>query len=505
MRTRRIAALGAVVVLAAACGTTVKSGSGHSGGSSSNGLSMPSGPSQNSPTNGSSPSGANSGSGGALAGSGSGSGSSGGGSYAVGSSGSGTGGPGVTSKFVGANAPGVTNQTMYVGVEYSSQSAQADRAIGAAGAAPSYDFRNVFNAAVNYANTHGGFAGRKLQPLYFDFNVTTDTNTQDQSACAYWTQDNKVFAIASEDPLQIACAEKAGAVPISAPAATEATFQQNPHLVDPEATALDRQGSVTVSGLYRAGYFSGKLGLVTWDDPAYRATISNGYLPALSSHHITPAQIAYISVPQQLGAVADMTAAVSSAVQKFKALGIDHVIVQDGHAGVWAGDGLTLEWMNQAKSQGYYPRYGMNSGNNPGASINPSDEMNKGLAVDDVDYDKQYDQGWHANPARDLCYQIEAAAGYPVSSSNANDEGLASQACDAVFFLQRVVNGITTTINNNSFVAQAQTLGTGFAPALVYGAKLFQGRRDGGDMFRTEEYLSSCSCLQYQGPPAYVD
>jgi len=209
-------------------------------------------------------------------------------------------------------------------------------------------------------------------------------------------------------------------------------------------------------------------------------------------------------VPQQLGAVADMTAAVGSAVAKFKSLGIDHVIIQDGADGVWAGDGLTLEFMDQAKSQAYYPRYGQNGQNNPGASLNPSDEQNNALAVSQSDYDPTYDAGWHQNPARVSCFQLQGAAGYPVSSSNPNDEVTAASACDYIFFLQKVVNGLST-ITANGFVAQAQTLQTSFPNALVYGSKFLSGRRDGADEVRTEQYSSSCSCLKFQGGPYYPD
>ena len=55
------------------------------------------------------------------------------------------------------------------------------------------------------------------------------------------------------------------------------------------------------------GQVEGKLGLVTWDAPDYRYTITNGYLPALSSHGISPTDTAYITVAQQIGSVADMS------------------------------------------------------------------------------------------------------------------------------------------------------------------------------------------------------
>ena len=512
--TRRMAAVGAVLMLAAACGTTAKNAGGKSspsGGSSAGvggSVSASGGQTPGSSTPGGSSGGALSGSGsssGGLSSSGSASsGSSSGNSIGGASSGPGpVGAP--TSKFVAASAPGITNQTMYIGIGYSSSEGAADKAIGAAGAAPSYDARNVWNTSINYANSHGGFAGRTLQAIYYDDNVASDQTTQDQAACADYTQDHKVFAIITQTDLEVACAQNAGAIAEGAPGGgTEATFQKYPHLVDPDGIAFDRLGSLTVNGLFNAGYFTGKLGLVTWDDPNYRAAVTNGYLPALSSHHISPAQTVYISVPQQLGAVADMSAAVGSAVTKFKSLGIDHVIIQDGSAGVWAGDGLTLEWMDQAKSQGYYPRYGQNGYNNPGTTLNPSDQQNKALSINQIDYDPSYDTGWHANSARTSCFQIQARAGFPVSASNPEDEVTASFTCDYIFFLQRVVNGLSQ-ITADAFMSQAQTVGTAFSTAEVYGSKLVSGRRDGADEVRNAQYLSSCSCLKFQGAPYYAD
>jgi hypothetical protein len=258
---------------------------------------------------------------------------------------------------------------------------------------------------------------------------------------------------------------------------------------------------VTVNGLAKAHYFTGKLGLVTWDDPTYKLAMTDGYFPALAQNHVQVAQTAYIMVPQQIGALGDMTAAVSSAIAKFKSLGIDHVIIQDGPAGVWAGTGLTFEWMNQANSQRYYPRYGQNTDNSPGWDVLPADQMDHALAIDQSDYDKKFDEGWHVNRFREQCFKIQAEAGYPVASSNANDEFIAGISCDLTFFLQQVMNGGLSQITNDAFVNAAQRLGTSMPSAIVYGTKLSPGRRDGGSLVRTEEYLQSCRCLKYKGPP----
>jgi len=404
---------------------------------------------------------------------------------------------------VPSRAPGVTNTKVYIGVPYSSQSASADKAIGAAGASPSYDTRDVVNAAIDYANKNGGFAGRELAPLYFDYNLTDDSNTQDQASCAYWTQDHKVAAIYTASHVILnQCAENVGAIAVDTGSAVN--FSKFPHLVDAESIQLTRLGAVTTTGLQRAHYFTGKLGLVTWDDPNYRAAISDGYLPTLAKYGIKVWQKAYISVPQTFGAIGDMSAAVSSAVTKFRTLGIDHVIIQDGPAGVWSGAGLTLEWMDQAKSQHYYPRYGQNADNAPGFEVLPPDQMNNAIAVDNSDYDVKYDKGWHANPARDKCFKIEADAGYPVHSSNTNDEGIAGQVCDFVFLLQRAMNSVSV-ISNDTLVQAVTGLGKSFASAVVYGTKFYPGRRDGGDMVRNEIYKSSCRCLQFLGQPYWAD
>ena len=402
-----------------------------------------------------------------------------------------------------ASAPGVTATKIFVGLFYSSQSAAADRAIGAGGASPSYDTRDVYNAVINYANAHGGFGGRQLAPYFYDLNLTTDTSTQYQTACASFTQDHKVFALVSADDILNECAEKAGAVPVGGGAPTTQTYKKFPHLVDPDTMSMDRYATITTNGLAQAGYFAGKLGMVTWDDPNYRFTMTQGYMPALAAKGITPVDTAYIAVPQTLNALGDMTSAVSSAVTKFRAEGIDHIIIQDGHAGVWAGTGLTLEWMNQAKSQGYYPRYGQNAYNSPGSSILPADQMDKAVAVDFHDADVKYDEGWHPNAARDLCFKIQADAGFPVQSSNANDEGIAAQVCDLIFFLQRAINSVST-ITADTFTQAVAKFGTAFQPAFAYGSK-FAGNRDGGGMVRIEDYSAACQCLSYRGAPFYGD
>ena len=254
--------------------------------------------------------------------------------------------------------------------------------------------------------------------------------------------------------------------------------------------------------MHKAGYFSGKLGVVTWDDTKYRYALSQGLLPALSAHGITPTQTAYIMVPQTLGAVSDMSAAVSSAVTKFRTLGIDHVIVFDGPAGVWAGAGLTFEWMNQAESQKYYPRYGQNANNAPGWDVLPADQQDKAIAVLDSDFAPRFDQGWHQNKTRQKCFKIMADAGLPVADSNENDEGIAAQVCDIIFFVQAGMNA-SKVITADAFVQTIETFGRQWPAAAVYGTQFGAGQHDGSAAVRQAQYSQGCRCLTYKGAPYY--
>src|SRR5205807_4135767 len=136
-------------------------------------------------------------------------------------------------------------------------------------------------------------------------------NTEDQSTCAKFTQDNKVFVMAAGRDILDACAEHAGAVSYGSPtqnSATSQTYAKYPHLVDPWDASMDRLSAVTATGLYRAKYFAGKLGIVTWDDPIYRLALQNGYVATLAKYHIPIAQTAFVAVPQTVGSVGDSAA-----------------------------------------------------------------------------------------------------------------------------------------------------------------------------------------------------
>ncbi len=420
-----------------------------------------------------------------------------------GSSGTGTGGGTPTSSA--ATAPGITATEVFVGAPYFPDVGSTNQALGGGEAA---DQRGMYAAVAEEINKRGGIRGRKVVPIYFAYSATSNEpiESQSQAACEHWTQDNKVFAIFMRGPTILECARKAGALVTSGAGATGPVYRSNPHLVDPSGIRPERLGAATVRGLYDIGWGkpdaewpTGKVGIISWDDANYRYGVEHGHIPALKAVGVTATDIRYVTVPQTAGAIADASAAVSNAVLSFSSAGIDHVLIQDGPAGVFGGAGLTILFLNNAKSQQYYPRYGFNGDNAPAFSAYPTDQQHGMLAVDYLDYMPTQDDGMRPNPARERCFAILAEKG--ITPSDQNSYASASGVCDSMWFVERILGG-TGPLTRDAALRSAMSLGTSYASPVVYGTRLTNARRDGAALFRPAKYDDACTCMKYLGPPA---
>jgi hypothetical protein len=402
-------------------------------------------------------------------------------------------------------APGITKDKVYLGIAYFPDAATSNKAIGAAGANGG-DQRDYYNAVIKDLNDHGGVIGRKVEPVYFEIQSTSNEpiDSQLQRGCDTWTKDNKVFAITFRGRVLQECARKAGILITDGSGEASGTFDRLPNMIDPGNIALDRLGATTVSGLATQSYFkpaaewpTGKVGIITWDNANYRAGVNRGYLPALKKLGLT-APVSYVQIPQTVGNVSDSSAAVSSAVLKFRQAGIDHVLIQDGPAGVFGLGGLTLLFLQNAKSQQYFPRYGFNANNVPGFSIYPSDEQHGMLALDYGDYMPIQDQGISPNPARTRCLAIMKK--YGVTANDQTTYATAAEACETIWFIETLLKRAPEPTLRGA-IAAAEGLGTSFASTRVYGTRLGSGRHDGADLARNAKYDDACQCMKYTSRP----
>jgi hypothetical protein len=403
------------------------------------------------------------------------------------------------------DGPGVTATTINIAGVYCSSCAAGNEALGAADAS-SGDIRAEINAVVRYINAHGGVARRRLVPIWFDASIYQPADTTMQEMCAAWTQDSKVFiAQTSGFPILNECVAKAGMVGIDTGAVDEGTsavHKQFPASIDVTGPTIDRAMTVTIDGLNRQRYFDkGKLGIVTWDDPYYRWSIAHAAQPALARIGRRGVPVEYVPGPQQYSDMAATSAAVSSAVLRFRQQGIDHVVILDGVIGVCGGGCLVLEWMQQANSQRYTPRYGLNStsGLSGSAPTFPAEQMIGSVGVGWI---PTYDLTAADYPASKLpalgklCLRIMRDAGIDTSDIHTQ-----LAVCDQLFFVQQVLGKISGPLNQATALAAINAVGSSFLPAETFGAYLSSSRHDGMSHVANVIFVESCTCYRYIGTP----
>jgi hypothetical protein len=426
----------------------------------------------------------------------------------------GTGGTSTTGVSTGNNTlgPGITKTSIYVGLIDIKNSGAGNAALGAA-MGPPVDYRRPWDIVIKDLNSKGGIAGRKIVPVWASFDVTSSQtiDQQAQAACATWTQDHKVFAIlaGAQGGVVEECAERAHAVNLlPAGDSTPDTFRRYPHYIETSGMNIVRQGPVTVRGLNAQGYYDKglRLGIITWDAPNYREAISNGYMPTLKSVGVTPAtQTAYVHVPASFNDLGGMNSDINSAVLRFANEHIDHVMIVDGSAGVCAGACLGYEFLNQAQSQRYHPRYGFNDYNYADTSVDnlyPHEQLTGSVATVWSDDNATQDAGYKTNTSREDCYSLMRKYGwdFPVDSDNQTYE--IRSACELLWFIRAVVAKMGgAALNNDNFIAGVNQIGTSFHSLNTYVSNLTASQHDGVVAVRNERYFDSCTCYKYTSAP----
>lgn len=409
------------------------------------------------------------------------------------------------------NGPGITPTTIYVGEDWDPNLATADAAIGAASGDPG-DVHAETNAMIKYINDHGGVAHRKVVPVWHKISSQDQASTSAESTCQAWTHDNKVFVLSGgyfrgAGTSMDECAKNAGGIELiggDINMETTAVEAQFPMDFDLNGLSNDRAMRYTIAGLSQLGYFSAgaRVGVVTWDDPYYHYGIDHEAAPALAALGFKNVPVEYVNSPSSYGDLAATSAATSSAVLKFSGT-VDHVIIFDGASGVAGGGILTLEWMQQAHSQHYRPRYGLNSGggfNALGGDL-PADQLPRSVGVGWMPGLEQTSQdftAWHKPPQAKLCRQIMDKAGLHASGANAiaNQLGI----CEYYFLLKQALDSIQGPINQATAIAAFNAIGTQHQSLVNFGAKIDPQRRDLPYLVRNMTYQSGCSCFRYVGP-----
>jgi hypothetical protein len=192
---------------------------------------------------------------------------------------------------------------------------------------------------------------------------------------------------------------------------------------------------------------------------------------------------------------------VSSAVLHMRQDGVNHVLFLEN------GGLPVLFFMNEAQSQGWHPRYGLNSQDGPEVLVSggdvPSAQMDGAEGIGwlpsaDLPYGGSTANPYLAAPGVQRCLGIMSRAGQAPTS--ADSLAIALGTCDQLWFLVAAVDAGGQPINASSFVAGVDRLGDSFASVVTIGTELSADQHDGAAEARYYSYGQACGCWSYTGP-----
>lgn len=360
--------------------------------------------------------------------------------------------------------------------------------------------RDPFEAVIAHLNANGGIAGRAVVPVYDEYDTTTSTfATEAQAACATFTEDHQVAAVVGwgyDRDVLISCLAAKGT-----PVVKDSFILYDHELYDryrgylyaPSQLSGDRLG-VWVDQLAAAGFFEpdSRVGLVRFDTPEHARASADVIRPRLAAAgHELDEEVAIANF-NSAGSLADVSVATQSAVLRFKAAGVDRVLILD------TGSPITLFFTTHAESQNYRPRYGLNSFNYVDSAIQnaPKAQFETALGVGWLPASDAFDA---SKAAAQQCLQIMSDAGVPAPTGG---DALGGQlgACTSLFFLRDALAG-AATVDAESLRLGVDGLGDRFASPSTVAARFFPGRSDGAGAVRLFAWDPSRQRFLYTSPP----
>jgi hypothetical protein len=391
---------------------------------------------------------------------------------------------------------GMTARTITVGMLTLNSYNSAATSLGIKGGATG-DQQAMARAVVNSLNAHGGIAGRKVVMVLHDVNIAryeSDPSTEEQAACAAFTQDNHVFAVLSivaffDRTLYDCLAAQHVLTITTGEESTEGFLQHFPEtFYQPADVNFTRALRNNVEALWGSHWLRkdsvvGVIGVETADS---REAITRGLAPALAQHGLQLKQQYYVAPGM------DGYSGYQSAVLKFASAGVNRVFFSEG---------ASLLLMGQAaQAASYHPYYAVDSRQDPGGEIEstvPAQQLHGSMGIGWIPFEDLDTAGWSKlkTPGQTACTAALRGSGQDLSQGAT--AVAAMWTCDDWFFLRDVVDQ-ATSFTLTGLRAAAESLGSRFAPASTFATSFAAGRlHDGASQYRLNAFDDSCTCYRY--------
>jgi ABC-type branched-subunit amino acid transport system substrate-binding protein len=353
------------------------------------------------------------------------------------------------------------------------------------------DPKAMARAVVAWINGHGGLAGHRIEPVFYEncAPLSCDLTVQDQQICSAFTQDHHVIAMVDSTETSVAlasCLARAGVASLGGGVAAfdGKDFQSAQGLWSPYLLPTDVAFTQLVRRLDATRWFVAgeKVGLLVNDTPTFRRTA------AVTKQVMSSVGRAFADEAYYATGGNDMQAI----VLRFKASDIKRIVIVD------AGSSALLLFGPAASAQGYYPK----------VTVTSADVMGTlALIASKQTLDGAAGIGWlpdaDAAPNRPrptatgaLCAQIYRAA--KVSTAGPLAGAFAATYCDALLFA-RAAYGKATDLSLGSLRGAVAGLGTSYLPAATFADRFAPGVHAGAATTRDVRYDTSCSCFRYSG------
>jgi hypothetical protein len=366
------------------------------------------------------------------------------------------------------------------------------------------DMRAQAQAVIGEINASGGMAGRQVVPVFHEWDSGDGTfASQAQKACAALTEDHKVFAVTPQtygmDTLAGCLARRdtvlVGGGDIGGWADQAMLDRYERYLYMPNWLNFSRWGPV-VGGFADQGFFGSgtKVGLLYLDQAIYQSGVK-AIETGLAQRGVTLADKAAIPFPDGAAGVADLAGPVANAVLRFRSKNIDRVFFVEGVALI------AFLFMPQAESQGYRPRYGLTSGDQPSWLIYNTPKAQWAGAVGmgflpQNDVDTPQEPG--GNPTRERCLGIFAKAGVDATKDRFREHS-ALGICGNLLFLKAALDRVPE-VSTAGLQTAVDGLGTTFLSPLSFATRLGARHHDGAAAMRPFAFDAGCGCTRYTGP-----
>lgn len=393
-----------------------------------------------------------------------------------------------------ADHPGITDTEILVGVPRLSPTSEVFSFLDA-----NHHVHEYIEAAIAAVNDEGGLACRELVPVWHELEEHPFAPSEEQAACAAWTQDHHVFAAVPivDGPAQVlhGCLDAAGVLIVDVVGATPRDrqgFAEVPHLVTVNSPRHDRAVREQVEALVHQGFLTSRstIGVVYYAHEIHRRIVDGILLPGLAAHGQS-AQTRAISTPRSMADMPDRDREIANVALRFQLAGVDRVLFV-------GGDGLAAAFMIAAERHQYRPRYGLTTMYLPVVTLDevPRRQLAGARAIGwlpDVD-------GWPVPPtdtwpARSACLAFFEGEGFDLHQPS--DRQVALATCEAVGFILAAIAAVQGPVSADAMLDSILALGDSYASPTVGRTRFGPDRRDGAEHYRDVAWENDCPCFEY--------